>query len=116
MLSSNGAGALASMRCASAEAKQWLWPSNGADRCASGGERLDSGQPARPGPLQLKCMNENFEKTAEQISAFQKIWTESITRMMQTAFATGSNSAPPEVLRQIRSGMLQALAQSWEEF
>ena len=61
-------------------------------------------------------MNDNFEKTAEQISAFQKIWTESITRMMETAFSMGPNSAPPEVLRQIRSGMFQALAQSWEEF
>ena len=61
-------------------------------------------------------MNDNFEKTAEQINAFQKIWTESMTKMMQTAFTMAPNSAPPEVLRQIRSGLFQALAQSWDEF
>jgi hypothetical protein len=35
---------------------------------------------------------------------------------MQAAFAAGPNSAPPEVLKQIRSGIFQALAESWEEF
>jgi hypothetical protein len=61
-------------------------------------------------------MNDDFEKTADQVAAFQKIWAESISKMMQTAFTMGPNSAPPEVLRQIRSGLFQALAQSWEEF
>jgi uncharacterized protein (DUF2267 family) len=61
-------------------------------------------------------MNENFEKTAEQAAAFQKIWADSMTKMMQAAFSMTPNSAPPEVLRQIRSGLFQALAQSWDEF
>jgi uncharacterized protein (DUF2267 family) len=61
-------------------------------------------------------MNENFEKTAEQAAAFQKIWMESMSKIMQTAFTFGSDSPPPDVLRQIRSGIFQALAQSWEEF
>jgi len=61
-------------------------------------------------------MTDNFAKTAEQMAAFQKIWTESMTQMMQTAFSMAPNSAPPEVLRQIRSGLFQALAQSWDEF
>jgi hypothetical protein len=61
-------------------------------------------------------MNDNFEKTAEQAAAFQKIWTESMSKIMQTAFTFGSNSPPPDVLKQIRSGIFQALAQSWEEF
>src|ERR1051326_1913680 len=61
-------------------------------------------------------MEDNFAKTAEQGAAFQKIWTESMTSMMQTAFGMAPNSAPPEVLRQLRSGMFQALAQSWDEF
>src|SRR5882672_3239504 len=62
-------------------------------------------------------MNENnFEKTTEQAAAFQKIWMESMSKMMQTAFTVSPNSPPPEVLRQIRSGIFQALAQSWEEF
>lgn len=61
-------------------------------------------------------MNDNFEKTAEQAAAFQKIWTESMSKIMQSAFTFGSNSPPPDVLKQIRSGIFQALAQSWEEF
>jgi len=61
-------------------------------------------------------MNEDFEKTAEQAAAFQKIWVDSASKMMQAAFTAGPNSAPPEVLKQIRSGIFQALAESWEEF
>ncbi len=61
-------------------------------------------------------MSDNFEKTAEQAAAFQKIWMDSMSKIMQTAFTFGNNSPPPEVLKQIRSGMFQALAQSWEEF
>jgi len=60
--------------------------------------------------------NSNFEKTAEQAAAFQKIWMESMSKLMQTAFTITPNSPPPEVVRQIRSGIFQALAQSWEEF
>jgi hypothetical protein len=61
-------------------------------------------------------MSDNFEKTAEQAAAFQKIWMDSMSKIMQTAFTFGNNSPPPDVLKQIRSGMFQALAQSWEEF
>jgi uncharacterized protein (DUF2267 family) len=41
---------------------------------------------------------------------------DSMSKIMQTAFTFGSNSPPPDVLKQIRTGMFQALAQSWEEF
>lgn len=58
----------------------------------------------------------SFEKTADQTAAFQKIWVESASKMMQAAFTTGPNSPPPELMRQIRSGIFQALAESWEEF
>jgi hypothetical protein len=61
-------------------------------------------------------MNDNFDKAADQAEAFQKIWMESMSKIMQTAFAFGSDSPPPDVLKQIRSGIFQALAQSWEEF
>jgi len=61
-------------------------------------------------------MSDTSEKTAEQTAAFQKICLESMSKLMQTAFAFGPDSAPPEVLREIRSGILQALARSWEEF
>jgi hypothetical protein len=61
-------------------------------------------------------MEQDFEKTAEQAAAFQKMWTDSVSKMMQAAFTVTPNSPPPEVLRQIRSGIFQALAGSWDEF
>ncbi len=60
--------------------------------------------------------DDNFQAASDQAAAFQKIWTESMTRMMQAAFTVTPNSPPPEILRQIRSGIFTALAQSWDEF
>src|SRR5262245_36095193 len=61
-------------------------------------------------------MNPDFEKTAEQAAAFQKMWMDSTSKILQAAFTITPNSPPPEVLRQIRSGIFQALASSWDEF
>jgi hypothetical protein len=64
-------------------------------------------------------MNEdatNSEKTAEQYAAFQKIWTDTFTKMMQVGFTFSPDSAPPEMLKQMRSGIFQAMSQSWNEF
>ena len=62
-------------------------------------------------------MNEgNVGDTAEQVAAFQKMWMESFSKILQGTFTATPNSPPPEVVRQIRSGILQGLAQSWEEF
>lgn len=61
-------------------------------------------------------MNENFEKTAEEVASFQKICLETMSKTMQSAFTFTPNSPPPEVLKQIRGGIFEALANSWEEF
>lgn len=64
-------------------------------------------------------MNEDStdsQKTAEQWSAFQKIWTDTFTKMMQVGFTFSPDAAPPEILKQMRSGIFQALSQSWNEF
>jgi hypothetical protein len=61
-------------------------------------------------------VSDNFQQTAEQAAAFQKIWAESISKVMQTAFTITPNSPPPEIMREMRSGIFRALAQSWEEF
>jgi hypothetical protein len=61
-------------------------------------------------------MEEKFEKNAEQAAAFQKMWLESMSKMMQAAFTFSPNSPPPEVMRQIRSGIFSALADSWDKF
>ena len=58
----------------------------------------------------------NFEKTAEQWAAFQKIWAETFTRLMQAGFSASPEAAPPDFLRQVRTGIFQALSQSWDEF
>jgi hypothetical protein len=57
-----------------------------------------------------------FQQTAEEAAAFQRIWAESATRIMQAACTNGLSSPPPEILKQIRSGIFQALAESWDEF
>ena len=61
-------------------------------------------------------MSQNFEKMTEQAAAFQKIWMESMSKMFQGAFTFTPGSPPPDAMRQARSGVLQALAESWEQF
>jgi len=60
-------------------------------------------------------MNNGFEKAAEQAAAFQKLWMESASKMVQAALSA-TPKADPDALRQVRTDMFQALAQSWEEF
>ena len=61
-------------------------------------------------------MNESFEKASQEAAAFQKIWTESVSKTMLAAFKFTPDSMPPDILRQIRSGILQSLGESWNEF
>jgi hypothetical protein len=61
-------------------------------------------------------MSTEFEKAAEQAQAFQQIWLESMSKVMQSAFTVGQSGPPPELLKEIRAGIFKALAQSWEEF
>jgi uncharacterized protein (DUF2267 family) len=61
-------------------------------------------------------MSDNSNPSAEQAAAFQKIWLDSISKTMQTLFTFRPDALPPDVARQLRSGILQALAKSWEEF
>ena len=64
-------------------------------------------------------MNEEHDgtnQTAEQWAAFQQIWGETFSKLMQLGFTFSPESAPPEFMRQMRSGIFQALGQSWEHF
>jgi hypothetical protein len=61
-------------------------------------------------------MNDENQSSAGQAAAFQKIWAESLSTIAQSAMAFAPASAPEETIRQIRSGILKALAHSWEEF
>jgi hypothetical protein len=67
-------------------------------------------------PDREDTMTDSFEKGGPEAAAFQKIWMESISKTMQAAFRFTPDSAPPEVLRQIRAGIFQALAESWDQF
>jgi hypothetical protein len=55
-------------------------------------------------------------QTAEQWAAFQQIWGETFSKLMQLGFTCSPESAPPDFMRQMRSGIFQALGQSWEQF
>jgi hypothetical protein len=48
--------------------------------------------------------------------AFLKIWMESFSKMAQAAMSFSPETAPPELLREMRAGILQALTQSWDEY
>ena len=61
-------------------------------------------------------MSENTQSAFEQAAAFQKTWMESLSRMAQAAFSATPESVPPEILKQMRNGIFEALAKSWEEF
>lgn len=62
-------------------------------------------------------MNESpFGKAAEEAAAFQKMYLESISKAFEAAFKLKPEAAPPELLKQIRAGIVQALADSWDEF
>lgn len=61
-------------------------------------------------------MNDSFSKASQEAAAFQKIWLETISKTMLAAFNLPPETAPPEMLRQIRSGVFQNLGESWNEF
>ena len=59
---------------------------------------------------------ERATKMAVDAAAFQKIWMETLSKMMQSSFTFSPESPPPELFRQIRGGIFRALAESWEQF
>ena len=61
-------------------------------------------------------MNDSFEKASQEAASFQKLWTESVSKTMLAAFKFTPDSMPPDILREIRSGILQSLGESWNEF
>ena len=59
---------------------------------------------------------DSASQTAEQWAAFQRIWGETFSKLMQAGLTFSPDSAPPEFMRQLRTGIFQALGQSWEQF
>jgi hypothetical protein len=71
---------------------------------------------SRDGKAVMNDEQDSTKHMAEQWSAFQKIWGETFNKLMQLGFTFSPESAPPEFMRQMRSGIFQALAQSWDHF
>jgi len=44
------------------------------------------------------------------------MWTDTCAKLIQASMTFSPETAPPELLRQIRGGLMQALTHSWEEF
>jgi hypothetical protein len=64
-------------------------------------------------------MNEDSSQSTggpEQWAAFQQIWSDTFNKMLQLGVTFSPESAPPEFVRQMRSSIFQAMAQSWDEF
>jgi hypothetical protein len=57
-----------------------------------------------------------FEHTAEQWAAFERIWGETFSKLFQAGMTFNPEAAPPEFLRQMRTGIFQALAQAWDQY
>ena len=61
-------------------------------------------------------MNESSQNSPKDGAAFQKVWLESMSKLMQAAFTFSPDSTPPEVLREIRNNVLQTLGEGWNEY
>ncbi|WP_150107517.1 hypothetical protein [Pedosphaera parvula] len=62
-------------------------------------------------------MNDSFQKTYDQASAFQKIWMDSFTKLVQAgSIGLTPGTPPPESLRQLRGSIFNALSESWEDY
>ena len=61
-------------------------------------------------------MSDEPPKPADQTAAFASIWMDSLSKLMQSVFSSGQSSPPPELIREMRAGVFQALARTWEEF
>lgn len=61
-------------------------------------------------------MSETTEPGNDPSVAFLKNWVESFSKIAQATCTFTPDSVPPELLRQIRAGIFQTLARSWDEY
>lgn len=61
-------------------------------------------------------METSSTSQADPSSQFFKHWQDTFSRVWQAAGTFTPDTMPPEMMRQVRSGIFQALAKSWEEF
>jgi hypothetical protein len=61
-------------------------------------------------------MSDNMNKGFDQVAAFQKLWTDSFLKMASVWSQFSPSSPPSDEMRKMRGGMLQALAETWDEY
>jgi uncharacterized protein YdcH (DUF465 family) len=61
-------------------------------------------------------MSDNMNKYFDQVAAFQKLWTDSFANMAGVWSQFSPGSPPIDEMRKIRGGMLQVLAETWDEY
>src|SRR4051812_30756280 len=60
-------------------------------------------------------MNEPNRGIQSAPLAFLKFWMEAVARLGPAASSFAPDAAPPDQLRQVRAGVLQAIGQSWDD-
>jgi hypothetical protein len=61
-------------------------------------------------------MSDDMNKAFDQVVAFQKLWTDSFAKMAGIWSQFSPGSPPVDEMRKMRGGMLQVLAQTWDEY
>jgi hypothetical protein len=61
-------------------------------------------------------MSDNMNKGFDQVAAFQKLWTDSFLKMTSVWSQFSPGSPPTDEMRKMRGGMLQVLAETWDEY
>ena len=61
-------------------------------------------------------MSDDMNKAFDQVAAFQKLWIDSLANMAGVWSQFSPGSSPVDEMRKIRGGMLQVLAETWDEY
>ena len=61
-------------------------------------------------------MSDDMNKAFDQVSAFQKLWIDSLANMAGVWSQFSASSPPVDEMRKMRGGMLKVLAETWDEY
>jgi hypothetical protein len=60
--------------------------------------------------------SDNLNKYFDQVTAFQKLWTDSLANMASVWSQFSPGSPPTDEMRKMRGGLLKVLAETWDEY
>jgi hypothetical protein len=61
-------------------------------------------------------MSDNMEKYFDQVTAFQKLWMDSLANMTSVWSQFSADSPPADEMRKMRGGMMRVLAETWDTY